>query len=102
MNYGKAIKELRTRLNENQEYFAFNIGIKQSTLSNIETGVRNPSVAVLDKIAEYTNTPLSVIIWNATTIEDVAENKKEAYLLLKDSIDSFYFIILTNLKQQKL
>lgn len=62
MNYGKAIKKLRIQLSQNQEAFAFNIGIKQSTLSNIETGVRKPSVEVLDKIAEYTKTPLYVIL----------------------------------------
>lgn len=87
MNYGKAIKTFRLQLDQTQEDFAFNTGISQGTLSNIENGVRGCKTDVLDKISEYTKIPVPIILWSSLTVNDVPENKKEAFILIKHSID---------------
>lgn len=89
MNYGKAIKKLRTELNDKQDEFSFNIGITQGHLSSIEHGKKNPSPKVLASISDYTKIPAPVISWMAIEEKDIPEAKKEAFLLLKNNVDDF-------------
>lgn len=89
MNYGKAIKKLRIELEENQDEFSHNIGITQGYLSAIEHEKKNPSPKLLEKISEYTELPTPVLSWLAIEEKDIPENKKEAFELLKPSIDNF-------------
>jgi len=89
MNYGKAIKEIRTMLKDNQEGFSLNIGITQGHLSSIEKGNKNPSPKVLSSISDYSDIPLPIISWMAVEEKDVPENKKDAFLILKSNVDNF-------------
>lgn len=89
MNLGTAIKRLRkekTGLNQNE--YAQEIGITQSYLSQLECGEKKPSVALMESIAKYHNTPLPAIFWFAVEESDVDKNKIEVYRLLKPSIDN--------------
>lgn len=52
---GTRLKLLRKRLKVNQTEFSKMIGISSATLSAYETGVKNPSLAVLKNIAETCN-----------------------------------------------
>ncbi|USF29325.1 helix-turn-helix transcriptional regulator [Clostridium sp. MD294] len=52
---GTRLKLLRKRLKVNQIEFSKMIGISSATLSAYETGVKNPSLAVLKNIAETCN-----------------------------------------------
>lgn len=87
MNIGKAIRTLRKNEMINQEKFATSLGITQSYLSLIEKGHKNPSLEVLQKIAETLKTPLPVLFWFGIEKEDVSEEKQYAYQILKPSID---------------
>lgn len=56
---GNRIKELRKENRLTQERLALMVGIEQSHLSRIESGSRNPSFDLLEKIAESLGTTLS-------------------------------------------
>lgn len=56
---GKRIKQLRKENRLTQERLALMVGIERSHLSRIESGDRNPSFDLLEKIAESLGTTLS-------------------------------------------
>jgi transcriptional regulator with XRE-family HTH domain len=88
MKTGKAIRIMRKKTGERQTMFAFNIGISQTYLSQLENDLKEPSVEVLNKIAEYVGVPLPVLFWFGVTESDVPEHKIDNYRLLKPCIDS--------------
>lgn len=88
MNIGTAIKQLRVRKALNQQDFASRIGITQTYLSQIENGHKKPSLEVLEYIAEDSKIPLPILFWCGVELEDVTETKREAYKMLKPSIDA--------------
>lgn len=45
------LKRLRTAKGWSQEAFAFEAGIHRTYLSDLERGSRNPTIAILDKLA---------------------------------------------------
>jgi len=87
MNVGEAIKYLRYTKNIKQKDFCKEIGITQSYLSLVEKGHRTPSIQVLESISEYYKIPLPILFWFTVDESDVSEEKKEAYKILKPSID---------------
>jgi transcriptional regulator with XRE-family HTH domain len=87
MNIGESIRILRKRESMNQEEFASSVGITQSYLSLIEKGHKKPSLEVLQQMADILNVPLPVLFWFGIEREDVPEEKKYAFDILKPSID---------------
>ena len=49
---GRNIRRLREEAGLSQEQLAFDAGMKRSYLSDMERGVRNPTVRALGRIAE--------------------------------------------------
>ena len=88
MNIGEGIKRLRKIHQQRQGVFAKGIGITQSYLSQIERGHRKPSTELLEKIAEYINMPLPVMLWFCIDESDIHESKRKAYRMIKPSMDS--------------
>lgn len=88
MNLGKAVKDLRKIRGLTQCNFCEKIGITQSYLSQVENGVKEPSIDVLKKIADALDTPIPVLFWFTLSEEDVDDNKREVFKLLKPSVDS--------------
>jgi XRE family transcriptional regulator, regulator of sulfur utilization len=88
MKIGKAIKELRLKKALNQKDYASRIGITQSYLSQIETDTKKPSTELLEFIAHDLDMPLPVMFWFGVEECDITENKREAYKMLKPSIDA--------------
>lgn len=56
------LKELREKRGLKQNYVANQIGIKQSTLSNWESGKRDCSIENLLKLVDVYNVPLESLI----------------------------------------
>jgi transcriptional regulator with XRE-family HTH domain len=48
-----ALKKLRTDAGYKQEYLAFRLGISQSHISHLETGLRKPTIEVLEMYATF-------------------------------------------------
>lgn len=87
MNVGEAIKLLRHRKNIKQKDFCKLVGITQSYLSLIEKGHRTPTLQVLENIAKECQQPLPILFWFMVDESDVPEEKKEAYRILKPTVD---------------
>ena len=90
MNIGISIREIRkertTQLNQSE--FAKLIGITQTYLSQIETGVKTPSIEVLETISKNFEIPLPIIFWLGIEEQDVAEHKREYFRFLKPTVDA--------------
>ena len=88
MNLGLAIKTIREQKGLRQGVFADHIGVTQSYLSGLENNNKKPSMEVFERISKFSNVPLPVMMWFSVEREDVAENKKQIFDLLKPSVDS--------------
>jgi transcriptional regulator with XRE-family HTH domain len=60
---GLRIKELRTRQNKTQEYFASQINISTSYLALIENGKRTPTIDVLAQIVKKYNVSIDYLVF---------------------------------------
>lgn len=65
------IRKLRTEKHLKQMDLALKLGIKSNTLSQYETGDRNPSVEMLAKIAKVLDCTVDELI------NDASKNEKE-------------------------
>lgn len=89
MKIGAGIKKLRVeKLRLNQKVFADGVGITQSYLCLIERGEKKPSLDTLEKIANYLEVPIPVLFWFSIEDSDIKTDKKEAYKILKEPINT--------------
>lgn len=56
------LRRLRTARGWSQEAFAFEAGIHRTYLSDLERGARNPTIAILEKLALPLGVTASVLI----------------------------------------
>lgn len=68
---GQVVKRLRQESHLTQEQLSGQCGIDQHYLSNIESGQRNVSVEVVERIATFFNLPLSSFF---SLVEDIPDN----------------------------
>jgi transcriptional regulator with XRE-family HTH domain len=71
MNYGRAIKIVRTAYGLTQSALAERLSIGTSQLSLIEAGKRQPSVRVLHEIAVALDVPMHLLTLLASRPEDL-------------------------------
>jgi len=86
MNIGNAIKDLRQQKGLKQTDFAEQCGLSQSYLSSIEKGRKEPTLSILKQIANALSIPMPVLVFFSLDLEDIDENKKEAFKMLEPSI----------------
>lgn len=78
MNLGKAIRDIRTKSKMNQRDFAAVIEISQTALSQIESGVSQPSDKTLERIANQFGTSVDVIKLAGLEVENDIPADKQA------------------------
>jgi len=89
MNLGKTIKDSRImHFKGNQYDFAEALGITQSYLSLLENNKKKPSPDLIKKIGDVCEIPLVIMLWHSLDENDVSEDKKESFKLLKPSLDA--------------
>jgi XRE family transcriptional regulator, regulator of sulfur utilization len=71
MNYGKAVKIVRTAHGLTQSELAERLSVGASHLSLIEAGKRQPSLRVLDEIAEALDVPPHLLTLLASDPEEI-------------------------------
>lgn len=59
---GENVRRLRNEQGLSQEELAFRAGMKRSYLSDLERGVRNPTVRALERLARALNTTPPVLV----------------------------------------
>ncbi len=88
MNIGLAIKSIRKKLAITQYELAEKCELSQTSLSQIETGVKRPSQRTISKVCNVLDIPESIIYIVAMQEADVPPSKKGVYELVYPSIKS--------------
>lgn len=88
MNIGSAIKSIRKKLSITQYELAEKCEISQTSLSQIETGVKRPSQRTINKVCSVLDIPESIIYIVAMQEADVPASKRGIYDLVYPSIKS--------------
>ena len=88
MNIGLAIKSIRKKLSITQYELAEKCDLSQTSLSQIETGVKRPSQRTITKVCMVLDIPESIIYIVAMQEADVPPSKKGVYELVYPSIKS--------------
>ncbi len=88
MNIGLAIKSIRKKLSITQYELADRCELSQTSLSQIETGVKRPSQRTITRVCSVLDIPESIIYIVAMQEADVPPSKKSVYELVYPSIKS--------------
>lgn len=88
MNLGLAIKRIRTEKGISQGSLAEQCEISQTSLSQIEKGVKRPNPKTLKNICESLEVPETIIYLYGMEESDVPEEKKELYNHLYPTVES--------------
>ncbi len=88
MNIGLAIKAIRKKLSITQYELAEKCDLSQTSLSQIETGIKRPSQRTISKVCNVLDIPESIIYIVAMQEADVPPSKKGVYELVYPSIKS--------------
>lgn len=96
MNVGYAIKSIRRQLCITQYELAQRCDISQTSLSQIENGVKRPSSKTIRKVCEVLEIPESVIYIIGMQDTDVPASRKEVYDIIFPSIRNLALQIVSN------
>lgn len=88
MNIGSAIKSIRKKLSITQYELAEKCDLSQTSLSQIETGIKRPSQRTISKVCSVLDIPESIIYIVAMQESDVPPSKRGVYELVYPSIKS--------------
>ena len=58
----KNLRRLRQEKDLSQEQFAFEAGIHRTYVSDLERGMRNPTITVVEKLALYFEVPIGTLL----------------------------------------
>jgi len=72
---GKIFNGLRISRGLSQEQLSIQSGVDQHYISNIENGLRNPSVEMVERLASFFGFTLSRFFIEVETLEDVLQNE---------------------------
>lgn len=86
MNIGQAIKEVRKNKDLSQGELAALIPLSQTSLSQIESGIKTPSTATVKKICAVLEISEPLLYVMATDEADIPEDKRELFRILFPSI----------------
>lgn len=95
MNIGLAIKSIRRQLDITQYQLADRCNISQTSLSQIENGVKRPSARTIKKVCEVLDVPESIIYILGMQDTDVPESRKSVYEMLFPSIKNLALQIVS-------
>jgi len=84
---GKALRIIRKKRGLTQGQLADQSGITQTYLSQIEKNKKEPTLSVLRDICEVINVPVAILFWFTLDESKVEEGKREAFNLVKPSVD---------------
>ena len=96
MNIGIAIRSIRRQLGITQYELAERCSISQTSLSQIENGIKRPSTRTIKKVCEVLEVPESVIYILGMQETDVPDSRKSVYDMLFPSIKSMALQIVSS------
>lgn len=102
MNLGYAIRSIRKQMGITQYELADKCSISQTSLSQIENGIKRPSNRTIKRVCEVLDVPESVIYILGMQETDVPVSKKGVYDMLFPSIRNLALQIVGNEHRQML
>lgn len=88
MDLGNTLRTIRREKNITQSEAVLKLKISQTYLSQLEANKKEPSLPMLKKISKFYGIPVPVIMWKSLTDKDIVHSKKEAWAILKVSVDN--------------
>ena len=88
MHIGNAIRLIRKELNISQYNLSMDCGLSQTSLSQIEKGIKRPSRETMRKICTVTEVPETLIYIIAIQEKDVPKSKRHVYRIIHPSLVS--------------
>lgn len=88
MNIGQALKKVRKDTIYTQVEWASKVGITQTYMSQIENGLKIPSLEVIAAYEEISKKPLAIILWYGIEESAVPKSKRKIYQELKPLVDN--------------
>jgi transcriptional regulator with XRE-family HTH domain len=95
MNIGIAIRSIRKELDITQYELADRCNISQTSLSQIENGVKRPSTRTIKKVCDVLDLPESIIYILGMQDTDVPDSRKGVYEMLFPSIKNLALQIVS-------
>ncbi len=89
MNIGSAIKQVRQHFGISQVELSERTGLSQTSISQIESGAKNPSKKTIDKICEAFDIPVAILYVMGMEDADVPVSRKKAYEQLYPAMKDF-------------
>jgi transcriptional regulator with XRE-family HTH domain len=101
INYGVAIKRVRSELGLKQSELAKKTGLSASYLSLVENGKAVPSLAALKDIAEAMDIPYELLAWEAIEPPESLTTDQIRTIHLAKSVTSDFLLSLKRRREQK-
>ena len=89
MNIGYAIKQVRTYYGLSQIELSKKTGISQTSISQIESGVKNPSKRTIKSICEVFEIPEAILYVMGMENIDIPESRQAVYKQLYPAMKDF-------------
>ena len=86
MELGSAIKDLRIKKGITQKDLAEKAGLSANALCNIEKGYAFPPKETIKAICNALEIPVSLLLFSCITDEDIPEDKRYAFGILREPI----------------
>ena len=100
MNIGNAIKQARSHFGLSQVELSERTGISQTSISQIESGVKNPSKRSIKKICDTLEIPEAILYVMGMEDADVPASRKNAYNELYPAMKDFAIQLLGKRKSK--
>ena len=90
---GDRIKELRTKMGLTQAELADKVGFTSQTVSNWESGSREPDISALAKLSSLFNVSLDYLLLGkeeeTITLDDMDVEKRLSWIIKRDDVENF-------------
>ena len=97
MNIGKAIKIVRRKRGVQQKDLADICLLSQTSISQIETGVKNPSQKTIERVCDALDIPECMLYMIALQEVDIAPSKRQTYRLLYPTMVSLILEVVNTI-----
>ncbi|WP_206460594.1 helix-turn-helix domain-containing protein [Anaerovorax sp. IOR16] len=97
MDFGKGLKELRKEKKLTQAQVAEHLDVSVSTYTKYETGVNEPDITMIKKIAKFFNVSIDYLLGESTYL-NTTENLEA--VLSKDQQELYEIYMSLNLRNQ--
>lgn len=95
INFGRAIKKYREKLNIKQKDLAEKCNITSTYLSAVENNRKEPSLSLLAKVSAALKLPKEILFWDAVELDDkFSQSDVAAIETAKDVVNQYF----TNLR----